>query len=495
MSILNYAPEGSTLRDCQVEALTQVEAKWGSSDVFILSVPTGAGKSHLAVSISNWVKSANLRAAIITPQVILQDQYEESFPYIPTLKGKARYSCKDKSVSNCEEMHSLAENYCIDCPYVKARQTIREASTGVYNLYSYMFDSANDKSYADIVIVDEAHAVVKQLQELFTLKLWKHIDNYPDSIGTQGDVVIWMEGYIRQLELLEKESSSKAKKLKYRSMIFKFTSLIRGIERDPGHFFYEKKMDTYKGVKKECIEIRPVTLEHTVGSLWKYHKKIVLMSGTIRPEDMEYLGLKRRRIAFIEVNSPIPPIQRPIEIMPIAQMSYQNQSVAIPKICTKIQELAEKHAGKGIIHITYGLIPEFKKHLKGDRYLWHTQDSKTKVYEKFRESTGNEILVAAGMAEGIDLVGEEYEWQVIAKIMFPSLMDALVQRQKEKEPKWYEWETIKNTVQQTGRICRSPTDFGVTYILDSSFVFLYRKSKMLFPKYFQEAVVFSQKGK
>jgi Rad3-related DNA helicase len=162
-------------------------------------------------------------------------------------------------------------------------------------------------------------------------------------------------------------------------------------------------------------------------------------------------------------------------------------------VCAEIEKLAQEHPGKGLVHITYGLIPHFKKYLTDERYLWHTPATRGAVYEEFIASTEPRILMACGMAEGIDLAGPDYQWQVIAKIQFPSLMDALVRRQKEAEPEWYDWQTIKTTIQQTGRICRSVDDYGVTYILDSSFEFLFNKRRGLFPKYIQQAMIQSRR--
>jgi Rad3-related DNA helicase len=174
-------------------------------------------------------------------------------------------------------------------------------------------------------------------------------------------------------------------------------------------------------------------------------------------------------------------------------MSFKDLATSVPKLCLEIEALAAQHQEKGLVHLTYGLVPAFKKYLTDPRFIWHTQANKLDVYEKFRKSEGNEILMACGLAEGIDLVGEEYKWQVIAKIMFPSLQDSLVVRMKEAEPRWYAWQTIKSVVQQSGRICRTPTDYGITYILDSNFTFLYQRETSLFPKYFREAVRWKKK--
>jgi hypothetical protein len=60
-------------------------------------------------------------------------------------------------------------------------------------------------------------------------------------------------------------------------------------------------------------------------------------------------------------------------------------------------------------------------------------------------------------------------------------------------------ETARTTVQQAGRICRTPTDYGITYILDASFASFYRRATdrkpnyELFPDYFVDAMIWGNK--
>jgi Rad3-related DNA helicase len=70
------------------------------------------------------------------------------------------------------------------------------------------------------------------------------------------------------------------------------------------------------------------------------------------------------------------------------------------------------------------------------------------------------------------------------------LADPLNKYFSQEDPEVYNAEVIRGVVQQSGRICRTPTDIGTTYILDASFQSLYwrcRKSG-LFPDYFLEAL-------
>jgi Rad3-related DNA helicase len=79
--------------------------------------------------------------------------------------------------------------------------------------------------------------------------------------------------------------------------------------------------------------------------------------------------------------------------------------------------------------------------------------------------------------------------------MYPNRSDKLVEALYQQEPDYMTWETAKTTIQQTGRICRGPTDYGVTYIIDTAFgnpstrqYGLYQAAGQFFSNDFKEAL-------
>lgn len=493
-SILDFVPAGFTPRSVQIDVLQSVERSWNTHKVFVIQAPVSSGKSLIAITIANWAQSLSKSTAILTPQVMLQDQYVETFPDIPSLKGRARYSCHDEDAETCEDRHAIDDKYCAECPYVACKSQAAASPSAIYNLYSYMATRDNKQ----VLIVDEAHNIFSQLQEFYTLKIYQDEENYPNNLNTQGDAVAWLESHVPKLQgmVAKMYQSSKIKLTPeltkhistLRRKITKFQGLIEGIQRSPGHFFYEEKIEKVRGRERRFLLIRPVTLTHTVNRLWDSHHKIVLMSGSINRIDLTDAGLNPQYSKFINCASPIPPENRPVLFQPVASMSSKHLPKALPLVAQRLNELLLQYPGKGIVHVTYDMVPKLKKLLDDPRFLFHTKTNKQTIYKKFRSSSEPLVLVAAGMSEGIDLVGEDYEWQVIAKVIFPSLGDKLIQHLKELDPEWYSWQTIKTVVQQSGRICRTPTDKGTTIILDANFRFLYYRSKNLFPSYFTDAL-------
>jgi Rad3-related DNA helicase len=123
------------------------------------------------------------------------------------------------------------------------------------------------------------------------------------------------------------------------------------------------------------------------------------------------------------------------------------------------------------------------------RLIWHDRHDTRDKYREFRDRTDNCVLVACGLHEGIDIADDFGRWQVITKVPYPSLADAAVSVRAQLDPEGYQWATIKTILQASGRICRHPTDFGVTIITDNAFETLYQRNRHLFPQWFSQALI------
>lgn len=485
-SILDYVRPGYTLRPGQEKQLLELEVAWNKADVFVLQDPVGFGKSLLADTLARWLAAAGMRTNLTTPRVLLQQQYTDEFTDLPSLKGKARYACNTKGYKSCGEYHDINETHCAGCPYTKDRKKCQDADVAVLNSHSYMF--ASDEMYKEVLVIDEAHNILDVLSDNYTLNIWQK-ENYPDNILTHGDLAVWLEGEAAKIDRnIAAGGLTKPQQLKLRRRKASYMRVVDGIMKAPASFFVERTHDWYRGRKMELLRVRPTTAQHLPHNLWPRGKvkKLVLMSATIHELDIQRLGLSGRRVMYFKGDSAIPADRRPFVAEGVANMAYKYQELNTPVVCRRVNELAEIHAGgKGIVHATYALVPAMKKHLTGPRYLWHTQENKEEVYQQFRDSKDDVILVACGMSEGIDLAGVDYTWQSIVKVQYPSLADKLNEKQCREEPNYYNWRTVRTIVQQYGRICRGPEDFGVTYMLDAGFKDFYRRTKHLWPDYLE----------
>lgn len=70
---------------------------------------------------------------------------------------------------------------------------------------------------------------------------------------------------------------------------------------------------------------------------------------------------------------------------------------------------------------------------------------------------------------------------------FANLGDPQIQAKKEQDPEWYTLQTVSTVIQSLGRIIRSDSDHGVSYLLDSDFERLFRQNEHFFPRWLSAA--------
>ena len=109
---------------------------------------------------------------------------------------------------------------------------------------------------------------------------------------------------------------------------------------------------------------------------------------------------------------------------------------------------------------------------------------------RFHANSGNTIIVAPAMHEGLDLIDALSRFQIICKVPFPNQYeDKQLAARMEVDPQFYQWLTALKLVQSTGRSIRSEEDWAHTYIVDESFGWWYERNKSMLPAWFKEAVI------
>jgi len=452
----------------QAELLIELEKQWDFYDVFSIIAPTAFGKTRVAHAIADWSNSAT----ITVPNNILLDQYKDNFPDSSILYKRASYKCKTYPQRSCEETHKKLKRCCGggECNYLNAVKRAKQSPLNIVNYYTYLVH----KLYSKTLIVDEAHLLLQTLQEFATKRIWKKTYGWPSSIQTLADIAGWLETVAnldKKLQKLHKEILA--------------TNPCTLVRRD---------VDWLRGQEEEVLKLIPLDTKNEPPIFWPPSKvkKIVLLSATLGKPDIESLGLSKKRVLFLECPSPIPVENRPIIYHKIANMSHRYQTESLPKIAKYIQYLLNEHPDKGMIHTPYSVAGKLKKYLEHeDRLVWHDRENKVGIVEDFIDSDPEEgqVLVGSGLYEGLDLVDDTARWQVITKVPYPSLYDPAIRSKLEQDEAWYAWATIRPLLQASGRICRGPQDYGVTYILDTAFSKLYNTHKELFPDWWTSALL------
>lgn len=450
MSILDYFPL-PTQRKVQTQLLTHIESNYSNKDVITVVASTATGKSAIAVTIANWLhEEKNSKVRIIVPNNLLLNQYLDSYPYLVSRSQKFVHG------------------------------SFSQAGIGLTNYATHAVPIARGadrwKPYIDCLIVDEAHNLIDFIRENETFYLLQHKYNYPEYIDIE-----WA-----------KQNAHRHKNIQY--MIDHWNNIsIEGTTRiwkGGGTDINGCKMIRGEEYEVDALKVTPIDISSHITKYIPRKTKVILLSSTIASTDLEVLGLDGRKCIYLESTHPIPYYRRPIRLNYACSVSRNNMVDVSKLLASKISDIASMHPKqKGLVHATYPLARLLSEYLEDSRYLYHNSDNRLDVYQEFRESEASQgkILIASGMYEGIDLPEDLGRFQVIAKIPWLSLADPVNKYYFNENPSIYEWNTIKTTVQACGRISRTPTDFGVTYIIDGSFERI-RKSTLL-PEWFNKSLV------
>ena len=460
-------------RPIQKKLLIEIEQNWKDTDVFVIQAPTGSGKSKLAMCIADW----QFKVDVLTPTNMLVEQYAKENPEFPKILKKALYPC-------CLKAHTKKHG---NCERTKDLRRIYAFRRGLMNYYMYMSLYARKRPTAPILVIDEAHNLIPTLQSLMAKKLWRHEWGWPEELVNGKDLGNWA----RQKLIKDPQNSL-------------LTFIADQSLSDSPTYMFEKNREQWMRTKvpewRDVILMKPLEVSRGPSYYWGSHiKKLILMSATISRKDIETLGLDNRRVTYLHCDSPIPPKNRRVYFTPTVNITHDKLDSGAKEIIQDLEKIyLPRHLGeKGVIHCTYEMANLLKSHNISNRLIFHDKFNKGTKYQEFLKSDPKEgkVLVASGLYEGIDLPGDLGRWQIIAKVPWLSLADKAVAYKAETDPSWYVWSTLKDLIQACGRVCRGPTDVGVTYIVDGTFKTLYDKAKKfdLVPTWFQDALVATEK--
>jgi ATP-dependent DNA helicase DinG len=250
--------------------------------------------------------------------------------------------------------------------------------------------------------------------------------------------------------------------------------------------------------KPSRIKLEPLVVSSYFTDIFEKGSISLLMSATILSKEnlCKAVGLKNEDVKFIRVeNSDFPIKNRPIYLMNVAWLNARTMSESLPNIVKVLDNLLSVHKNdKGIIHTTsYSQVQFIKNNLSKENLsrLIETNPKfdRNEMILKHTQSTKPTVLISPSMFLGVDLKDDLSRFQVIVKVPYPDLTDKKISVLKQRNPKWYEWNTILRLIQAYGRSVRNADDYANTYILDSSVSFLLKNGKEMIPKWFSEAII------
>ncbi len=283
-------------------------------------------------------------------------------------------------------------------------------------------------------------------------------------------------------------------------------TLINQLEVDPKNWVWSADQDD----EPTYIKFQPIDIGEAAEDLFfRLGRQRIFMSATIPSPEvyMKELGLESDRTMIISVNySSFPTGNRPIVTsLTGGKMSYSGRDErAFEQTAQAVLQILNLHEGqKGIIlphtnEIEAKLLeaieiedPEMIK----NRIITHTKDptEREEVLSEFEITPDPAVLISTYIGQGYD--GKHCDFAILIKMPFPPLGDIRTLKKMEANEEWYKSETAGALVQMCGRVVRSKTDTGITYIIDPTFTFHYNKGingqplKDYVPDYFDEAII------
>jgi Rad3-related DNA helicase len=531
----------------QKEALNFIEAEYQKNKLnkfFLLNLPVGSGKSHLALMIADWYKKNVNKLAkvdIITNSKLLQDQYSNEYESISDLKGKDNYECEQYSCSCSQgaEFNRLNKTSCESCPYTSAKESFISGNMSLTNFYLYILYAIYNPKLLEsrdsrVLIVDEAHEFDDVMSDFITIKVtenmvkrFKFADEYSimkqlkavTSISNYVDFLKYLNGEVlTTLESMEKGMSTSPRNVKQDKRDLKINKLIGGKNSDVKTmqlatdlrqlqlkieiFLKEYKenpnnwvLETYynEKLKQKELSLEPIwAYDYLDKYVFSNYDMVILMSGTILDKNLfcQLNGLDVGKAVYYSIRSPFNPKNRPIFYMPLGKMSYKSKEETFKKYIPYIKKLLDKYKNKkGIIHTnSFELAKWIEQSIRDPRLIFHDSSNKDEMLKLHKESEEPTVIVSPSMDTGVSFDNDDARFQIIAKVPYPSLGSQKNKLRQSNNPDWYAWKTVSGLVQMSGRPVRSEIDYADTIILDGSFGDVIKHSSHFIPDWIQEAI-------
>ena len=516
-------------------------------DNIVVQVPTGIGKSAIAMTLQNRFKSGYL----LTPSLGLTEQYMADYgDKLVEVRGRRNFDCWVRpgtahaapcwrSGRSCP--HTKEED---PCPYYEQKFAGRDARMTLSNP-AYLFRVVQGNSsfeQRDFAIIDEAHQLEDFMLDLMegriTAKEWRLVfgpRNFPhhchaaDWLDDVKEMKTNCEALIEKAEL----DGDEDKVQQFTDILSKVITCLE-LLADSKNCVVESNNNRFG----TYVAFRPVRANRFAGEhLDNVARKRIFLSATVLDIDtfLGSLGLEDQKTLYVNVTkSPFPDGNFNVHYAGCGSMSWGKRAHSIPRQIKAITGIMEKWPNKRgvILPHSHAIRKEIVNGLKDagfeDRIVTHDSDVRGRemAIKKFLTDPDDSlVLISTYVGEGFDFKGKLAEWLVMCKIPYlPIKGDAVIeQRMEEDEHQWrrdkegtpecpyepptkysnglcgnftcpspcqkhYNLKTALKVVQGAGRIVRSPDDVGHLFILDGSWPRFFRQNSHLLPAWFRSNV-------
>lgn len=498
-------------RTSQTEVLLKIEEliEAGTNRIKIC-MPTGAGKSGVAIAAMNYHKKSGISALVTSPLNILVDQYQNDFEnkYLATLKGRKHYPCIAKydefslvkpscDEGFCQSVLCSTEPYvyqktldnellkipnprhcdvcditykckCNSCKYKAQKNKFENSFMGNTNMTLFLMGMDNDPG---IVVIDECDDAESFVRMFNTFTIPK---NHPEfnvgeifedlCLNTKNfaDHIIVLEDLMRSIIGLEESATEEMDIRYFKQKKNQIGRILVDYELHQEPWLIESTSEKYT--------YKPITVDRFLDSAFE-GKTVIQMSAT-PPQLQDY--------ASIEVGSPFDPKIRPWEYAPIGKMSYSHRPDTIPKLADWLLGLPD---GKTVVHcVSYTTARDIANELLNlgcEDFLLQVPGMAMNKYEvgrtdavkRFKESWHDRmVLLSVKLDRGVDFPEYDITNNVIPVVPRPNPKDPLtIAKNRAIGTNWQKEYTAGTIMQMYGRVNRNDQKTTRTYITCTTF--------------------------
>jgi len=433
-----------------------------------------------------------------------------------------RYALK-KYHDKTKQHSQLVQLQWKPCEYFHQKWISVKSSHTIYNYKYFLSDLfySSGVNKRRLLILDEAHTLESEVSTFKNFIINKEYlnrffpklnlpENKPLDVDTYVDFCTHLKerfyDYINKGESLAGNDAGKKKEIDATeknlidALAFEknLSVFLDDLKSNKDNWLVTNLIKNENDNKISRIKMEPLDVSNYFVDIFDKGSVSLLMSATILSKDnlCKAVGLKKDQVKYIKIEeSEFPVEHRPIYLMNVAWLSAKTMSESLPHIAKVIDNLLSVHKNdKGIIHTTsYSQLQFIKNNISKNNFVRLIETNpkldRNEMILKHFESLKPTVLISPSMYLGVDLKDDLSRFQIIVKVPYPDLTDKKISVLKQRNPKWYEWNTILRLIQAYGRSIRNSDDYANTYILDSSISYLLKNGKDMIPKWFSEAIV------
>ena len=484
-------PEKFTaFRPAQAEALEYAVYKT-TRRFTALGLPTGAGKSLVAVAIA---KALGVKAVYLTASRALQDQVAREFASsgMVDARGRSNYQCgqmyHERRSPSCEygNQHDCSLAHSDRCPHDAAMARAEQSDLVVTNYANWLYKRkynrnafASEGRPVELLICDEAGEIPELVSDFVSIKIAHADEELPIGPPARGQTdldsgimpyAVWttwaverLSEALKQIARLRESYRSVADAMKDDRYGY-LKELVVTCERIPtldSNWVWE--------VDRQGVKFQPIWPGQESRVLWSGIGRVILMSATLRPYTLALCGVPKDDYDFREWPAVFRPQLGPVYHLPTVKLTWRSTDEDYKQVVERLDSILDARADrKGIVHtVSYSRarrVLDASRHRA--RFIYNeTGGTANAANERFRNGQPDGVLVSPSFSTGFDFPGEACEFQVILKVPFPDTTSrVMTERCKVGDYRMYT--AIQDLVQMCGRGLRYETDRCEQFILD-----------------------------